>query len=225
MFLLEANRYKVFPLDDRSVERFNADIAGRPTLITGNRQQFFSGMGRLSENSVINVKNKSHAVTASVTAPRRCCHRRGDRRAGRCVRRLGVVRPRRRLAYCYNTFGVQRFKIYAEQPLPAGDHQVRVEFTYDGGGLGKGGDVTLYVDGTKSGEGRVDGTVPMLFSADETTDIGGDTATPVSDDYEPKDSRFNGRIHWVELALGDDAQDADHLIGPEERLRIASTRQ
>ncbi len=67
-----------------------------------------------------------------------------------------------------------------------------MEFTYDGGGLGKGGDVTLYVDGEQVGEGRVDGTVPMLFSADETTDVGSDTATPVSDDYGAKDSEFTG---------------------------------
>ena len=67
-----------------------------------------------------------------------------------------------------------------------------MEFTYDGGGLGKGGDVKLYVDGEQVGEGRVEGTVPMLFSADETTDVGSDTATPVSDDYGPTDSEFNG---------------------------------
>ena len=199
LFLLEANRYNVFPLDDRTVERFNSDIAGRPTLISGNRQQFFGGMGRLSENSVINVKNKSHAVTASVTTPDDAAAAGVIVAQGGAFGGWALYVHDGRLAYCYNTFGIQRFKVYAEQPLPAGDHQVRVEFTYDGGGLGKGGDVTLYVDGTKSGEGRVDGTVPMVFSADETMDIGGDTATPVSDDYGPKDSRFNGRIHWVEL--------------------------
>ena len=102
---------------------------------------------------------------------------------------------------------------------------MRLEFAYDGGGLGKGGTSTLYVDGTKVGEGRVDATVPMLFSADETTDLGSDSATPVSDDHGPTETEFTGRVKWVEIDLGDDAEDADHLITPEERLTIAMARQ
>jgi arylsulfatase len=102
---------------------------------------------------------------------------------------------------------------------------VRVEFDYDGGGLGKGGTVTLYVDGTKVGEGRVDNTVPMIFSGDETTDVGTDTATPVTDDLTSKEVEFNGRVKWVQIDLGDDADDADHLISAEEGFRIAMARQ
>jgi arylsulfatase len=98
-----------------------------------------------------------------------------------------------------------------------------MEFAYDGGGLAKGGTVTLYVDGAKAGEGRVEGTVPMVFSADETTDVGSDSATPVSDDYGPKTSAFTGRVRWVQIDL--DVDDHDHLISPEERLRIAMARQ
>ena len=79
-------------------------------------------------------------------------------------------------AYCYNLFGLQRFKVVRARPVPPGDHQVRAEFTYDGGGLGKGGSSTLYLDGAKVASGRVDATVPMAFSADETTDVGSDTA-------------------------------------------------
>jgi arylsulfatase len=100
-----------------------------------------------------------------------------------------------------------------------------MEFSYDGGGLGKGGDVTLYVDGQQVGEGRVDGTVPMGFSADETTDVGSDTATPVSDDYGPKDSGFTGSVRWVQLDIDTAAEDTDHRISPEERLRVAMARQ
>ncbi len=100
-----------------------------------------------------------------------------------------------------------------------------MEFGYDGGGLAKGGNVTLYLNGTRIGRGRVEATQPMLFSGDETTDIGVDSATPVSDDYGAKSSAFNGRIDWIEIALGDHAQDSDHLIAPEERLRIATSRQ
>ena len=100
-----------------------------------------------------------------------------------------------------------------------------MEFTYDGGGLGKGGDVALFLDGEQVGSGRVDGTVPMLFSADETTDVGSDSATPVSDDYGPKDSEFTGKVRWVQLDIDEAAEDADHLITPEERLRVAMARQ
>jgi len=128
-------------------------------------------------------------------------------------------------AYCYNLFGLQRFKIYGDDAIPAGEHQVRMEFTYDGGGLGKGGTVTLYVDGEQVGEVRVDGTVPMVFSADETTDVGSDTATPVSDDYGQRDSEFTGRVLWVQLDIDEAAEDLDHLITSEERLRIAMARQ
>ncbi len=100
-----------------------------------------------------------------------------------------------------------------------------MEFAYDGGGVGKGGDVRLFVDGEPVGEGRVDGTVPMLFSADETTDVGSDTATPVSDDYGTRDSTFTGTVRWVQLDIDEAAADADHLVSPEERFRVAMARQ
>ena len=100
-----------------------------------------------------------------------------------------------------------------------------MEFAYDGGGLGKGGAVTLFVDGEQVGQGRVEATVPMLFSADETTDVGSDTATPVSDDYAIRDSEFTGRVRWVQLDIDEAAENVDHLITPEERLQIAMARQ
>jgi hypothetical protein len=222
LFLLEASKYNVFPLDDRRVERFNPDLAGRPQLIRGRSQLLFGGMGRLSENSVVNIKNKSHAVTAQVLVPEAGADgvivSQGGAFGGWALY-AGGGRP----AYCYNLFGLQRFKVYGDQPIPAGEHQVRAEFAYDGGGLGKGGTVTLYVDGAKAGEGRVEATVPMAFSADETTDVGSDSATPVSDDYGPKTSAFTGRVRWVQIDL--EVDDHDHLISPEERLRIAMTRQ
>ena len=214
----------MLPLDDRRVERFNSDLAGRPQLIHGNRQVLFGGMGRLSENSILVLKNKSHAITADLVVPD------GGAR-GVIVSQGGafggwtVYAHEGRPAYCYNLFGLQRFKVYGADPVPSGDHQVRVEFAYDGGGLAKGGTATLFVDGTKVGEGRVDATVPMAFSADETCDVGSDTATPVTDDIREGETEFNGRVRWVELAIGDDAEDADHLISPEERYRLAMARQ
>jgi arylsulfatase A-like enzyme len=224
LWLIEAGKYNVLPLDDRRFERFNPDLAGRPELVRGTSQLLFGRMGRLSENSVIVLKNKSHSITAQIDVPEAGAN-------GVIVAQGGAFggfvlyamdgKP----AYCYNLFGLQRFKVYGQEPIPLGEHQVRMEFAYDGGGLGKGGAVTLYVDGEQVGEGRVEGTVPMLFSADETTDVGGDSATPVSDDYGSKDSEFTGTVRWVQLDVDAASEDTDHLISPEERLRIAMARQ
>jgi arylsulfatase A-like enzyme len=224
LFLIEAARYDVLPLDDRRAERFNADLAGRPQLIKGSSQLLFGGMGRLSENSIVVTKNKSFAITALIDVPE-------DGANGVIVAQggafggLSLYAKDGKPAYCYNLFGLQRFKVYGRSPLPAGEHQVRMEFAYDGGGLGKGGDVSLFVDGEKVGEGRIDGTVPMLFSGDETTDIGSDTATPVSDDYDARGSAFTGRVRWVQIDIDDAAEDLDHLITAEERMRVALARQ
>jgi arylsulfatase len=224
LFLIEAARYGVLPLDDRRFERFNADMAGRPQLIRGSSQLLFGGMGRLSENSVVNIKNKSHAVTAQVVVPAAGPNGVIVAQGGAFGGWALYVRDGRP-AYCYNLFGLQRFTIYGDAPLTGGEHQIRMEFAYDGGGAGKGGTATLLVDGTPVAEGRVEGTVPMVFSADETTDVGSDSATPVSDDYEPRGSAFTGRIDWVQIDIDEAAADADHLIRPEERLRIALARQ
>jgi arylsulfatase len=224
LFMLEAAKYNVFPLDDRRVERFNSDLAGRPTLVRGSSQVLFGGMGRLSENTVINVKNKSHAVTADITVP--------DAGATGVIIAQGgafggwsLYLADGRPAYCYNLFGLKLYKTRSDQAVPAGDHQVRAEFTYDGGGLGKGGTVDLFIDGKPVAQGRVEATVPLVFSADETTDVGSDSATPVSDDYGSRDGVFTGRVHRVQIDLGADALDADHLITPAERLRVAMNRQ
>jgi hypothetical protein len=90
-----------------------------------------------------------------------------------------------------------------------------MEFAYDGGGLAKGGDVTLFVDGKKAGEGRLEATQPMIFSADETTDVGTDGATPVSDDYGSKDNEFTGQVEWVQIDIDEAAENNDHLITAE----------
>jgi arylsulfatase A-like enzyme len=224
LFMIEAAKYNVLPLDDRRAERFNPDLAGRPQLVHGNRQILFGGMRRLTENSIVVLKNKSHAVTAEIAVPEGGAE-------GVVVSQGGafggwsLYLKEGKPAYCYNLFGLQRFKVYGEEAISAGEHQLRIEFAYDGGGLGKGGNVSLYVDGEKTGEGRVEGTVPMIFSGDETTDLGSDSGTPVTDDLGPNELEFTGRVRWVEIDLGDDAEDADHLIGPEERLKIAMARQ
>jgi arylsulfatase A-like enzyme len=223
LWLIEATKYNVLPLDDRGIERANPELAGRPTLIKGNRQVLFSGMGRLSENSVVNIKNKSHAVTAEIVVP--------DGRAqgvivaqGGSIGGWSLYAKNGRPKYCYNLLGVRRFYVDGDREIPSGTHQVRVEFAYDGGGLGKGGGVTLFVDGEKVGEGRVDATAAMVFSADDTCDVGTEGGALVTDDY-PEPNTFSGEVNWVEIALGEDAEDADHFISPDERVQIAVARQ
>jgi arylsulfatase A-like enzyme len=224
LFLIEATRYGVLPLDDRRVERFVPEIAGRPSLIKGNSQILFGGMKRISENSMIVIKNRSHSVTAQLVVPE------GGGEGvviaqGGAFGGWSIYLREGRPTYCYNLLGIARFKVAGEEPLSAGERQVRMEFSYDGGGLGKGGDVALYVDGAKVGEGRVEGTMPLIFSGDETTDLGSDLGTPVSDDYASAESSFSGKIEWVQIDVDDAAEDPDHLISPEERFRVAMARQ
>jgi arylsulfatase A-like enzyme len=222
LWLIEATKYNALPMDDRTSERLEPSMAGRPTLIRGNSQLFFANMGRLSENSVVSIKNKSFAVTAEIDVPERGAEgviiAQGGRFGGWCVdAKDGVLR------FVYNVLGIRQFMTVADQAVPTGTHQVRVEFAYDGGGLAKGGDVTLYYDGTAVGKGRVEQTQPMVFSADETTDIGYESGTTVAPDYTAKDSRFSGKVGWVQIDTGTD--DHDHFVEPEERLRIAMARQ
>ena len=224
LFLEEARKHNVLPLDDRRIERFNADLVGRPELVKGNSQILFGGMGRLTESSLLNTKNKSHSVTAEIVVPDAGAEgviiAQGGAFAG-----WSLYTWNGRPKYCYNLLGLQRFKVEGDGVIPPGEHQVRMEFAYDGGGLAKGGTVTLYLDGAEVGEGRVEATVPMIFSGDETADVGSDTASPVSDDYDDEDSVFTGTVNWVQIDLGEDAEDADHLITPDERLRVAMARQ
>ena len=222
LWLIEATKYDVLPIDDRGAERMNPEMAGRPSLIHGNSQLFFPGMGRLSENSVVSIKNKSFSVTAEVDIPDGGAEgviiAQGGRFGG-----WTVYLKAGRATFVYNLLSIQEFVTRAESPLAAGTHQVRMEFAYDGGGLAKGGNVTLRYDGETVGTGRVEATQAMIFSADETTDIGYESGTTVTRDYNSHSSRFTGKIHWVQIDLGDD--DNDHFIDPHERLRIAMARQ
>ena len=133
LFLVEATKYNVLPLDDRVAERLNPEISGRPALVRGDRQLLYGGMGRLSESSVVSVKNKSHAVTAEIEVPEGGAQ-------GVIVAQGGSIggwslylkdgKPR----YCYNLLGIQRFYVDSDKRCRAGNHQVRMEFDYDGPG-------------------------------------------------------------------------------------------
>jgi hypothetical protein len=223
LFVIEAAKYNVLPLDDRRAERFIPEQAGRPSLIKGNRQKLFGGMGRLSENSVVNIKNKPHAVSAEIEVPEGGAE-------GVIIAQGGSIggwslylkegKPR----YCYNLLGIQRFYVDTDEEVPAGTHQVRMEFDYDGPGLGKGGTVTLYLDGVQIGQGNVAGTAPAIFSADDTCDIGQENGALVADDY-PVPNTFTGEVNWVEIDIGAAAADADHRLDPDEMVRVAMARQ
>lgn len=203
---------------------------GRPKLIKGKSQRLFAGMGRLQENTVLNVKNKSFSVTAEVEVPdvaEGVILGQGGRFGG-----WSLYTKAGKAKFVYNLFGIQRWHIEAGRPIPKGKHEIRMEFAYgavagavsghggkqpEGSALGQGGTVSLYYDGEKVGQGRVDRTVPFCFSADETADVGRATATSPTDDYDIKHSVFNGRIDVVRIDLGDE----DFHVAPEERLRIA----
>ena len=224
LWLIEATRYNVLPLDDRVAERLNPDIAGRPVLIKGNRQILFGGMGRLSENSVVNIKNKSHSVTAVLEVPK--AGARGVIIAqGGNVGGWALYVKDGKLKYCYNLLGIHYFYVEASSALPPGEHQVRMEFKYDGGGLGKGGTATLYVDGKPVGEGKVAATAAMIFAADDGLDIGGDTGSAVAEDYGPKNNEFTGKIKGVEITIAEAAEGKDHLIDPTQAMHLAMARQ
>ena len=224
LWLIEATRYKVLPIDDRVLEKLNPDVAGRPVLIRGNTQLLFGGMGRLSENAVLNIKNKSHSVTAEIVVPAE-----GAQGViisqGANIGGWSLYAKDGKLKYCYNWGGFKHFYVESATALPAGDHQVRMEFAYAGGGLGKGGTATLFVDGTTVGEGEIGATLAMIFSADDGCDVGEDSGAPVSEDYGSRDNQFNGRIKGVQLAIDEAAEHADHLVDPQGAIRLALARQ
>ncbi|MGN6547633.1 MAG: arylsulfatase, partial [Aureliella sp.] len=222
-FLIEATRFHVLPLDDQTEKRMNPDTAGRPQLVRGNTQLLFAGMGRLGESCVVNLKNKSHSVTAGVDVPASGAEgvivAQGANIGGWSLYAKGG-----KLKYCYNVVGLNRYFVESKDPIPQGEHQVRMEFRYAGGGVGKGGHVTLLVDGQTVGEGDVPMTQGLIFSADDGCDVGEDSGAPVSTDYGPIGNAFNGTIQGVQLAVTQDENDSSHLVSPEEALRAALGR-
>jgi arylsulfatase A-like enzyme len=218
LFLIEAARHQVLPLDDRTAQRADPDQAGRPVTARGRRQRLYPSVGRLNAFSLINLKNKSHQISAEIVVP-------AGERDGVIVAQGGLpggwslyVRHGR-LAYCYNFYGIDRFHIHGAQLLPEGRHLVAAEFAYDGGGPGRGGTVTLTVDGEPVGQGRVGRTQPLPFASDEPLEIGRDLGSPVTDDYLVPE--FHGEVNWVELTLPEGGPDSDADVSAEQRLHAA----
>jgi arylsulfatase len=194
LFIKEAIKYQVLPIDDRVFERINAASAGRPDLM-GDRTSLTlsAGMDSMSENVFINIKNRSLSITADVEIPQGGASgvilAQGGRFGGWTLY-LKDGKP----TYCYNFLGLEEYRVSAPQAVVAGKATIRMNFDYDGGGPGKGGTVTLLVNGEKVASGRIERTQAAIFSADETAGVGADDATPVTADYEERDNAFTGKI-------------------------------
>ena len=202
LFMKEAVKYSVLPIDDRVFERINAALVGRPDLMAGRTTlTVYEGMAGMSENVFINTKNRSHTITAEVTIPKGGAKGVLLAQAGR-FGGWSLYLKNGKPTYTYNFLGLKRFTIAAKQAVPAGKATIRYEFAYDGGGLAKGGVGTIFVNDKKVAEGRIDRTQPMIFSADEGADVGEDAETPVVENYGvPAPYKFTGKINKVTIDL------------------------
>ena len=167
----------------------------------------------------LDVKNKSHSVTAEVVVP-------DSGAEGVIIAQGGITGGWSLYAkdgkpeYCYNFLGLERTYIDGAHPIPSGTHEVRMEFSYDGGGLGKGGTVTLYVDGHKIGEGRVERTEAIAFAADERVEIGSETSAPAAPGNASPANPFSGEVSWVEIDVDEASHDLDRESRRAERAHL-----
>ena len=217
----------MLPIDDRTLERMNAALAGRPDLMAGRTSlTVYEGMIGMSENVFINTKNRSHTITADVTIPEGGANGVILCQAGR-FGGWSLYLKDGKPTYTYNFLGLKRDTIAAKEPIPAGKATIRYEFVYDGSGLGKGGMGTIFVNGQKVAEGRIERTQPMIFSADEGADVGEDGETPVVEDYGiPAPYKFTGKIAKVTVDIREmkpaDKAEADKA-GAEAALEKAAS--
>jgi arylsulfatase len=204
IFMQEAEKHHVLPLDDRVLERAIASMVSRPDLMGGRSSLTLAeGMTGMMENVFINVKNKSKTITAEVEVPKGGANGALLVQGGRFGGWALYVKDGKP-AYDYNFLGLGRSSVAAAQPLPPGKATIRFEFAYDGGGLGKGGTGTLFVNGKQVAQGHIERTQPMIFSADETADVGVDLGTPVVEAIGSEErSRFSGRIARVTIEVRD----------------------
>jgi arylsulfatase len=194
IFTKEAIKNHVFPIDDRRSERFDAAQAGRPDLM-GPRTSLtvYEGMVGISENTFINIKTRNYTITSEVEL-------RDGNTNGVILAQAGrfggwvLYMKGGKVHHEYNFFGLQRTNITSSQPVGAGKHTIKYEFTIAERKPGSGGKCTLYVDNQKVAEGQIPKTVPFAFSADEGADVGTDNETAVSNDYKMGDNKFTGKI-------------------------------
>jgi arylsulfatase A-like enzyme len=208
LFMKEAEKNSVLPLDDRTLERTNAGLVGRPDLMAGRTSlTVHEGMTGMSENVFINTKNRSYTITADLEIPKEGANGVILAQAGR-FGGWSLYLKDGKPTYTYNFLGLQRYTVAAKQALPAGKTTVRFEFAYDGGGIGRGGVGTILVDGKNAATGRIDRTQFGIFSADEGADVGVDEGTPVTEAYKVP-FKFTGKIDQVTIDLKDDVKKTD----------------
>jgi hypothetical protein len=205
LFMSEAEKYNVLPLDDRVIERMNPAIAGRPDIMGGRMSlTLYDGMDGMLENTFINVKNRSKTITANIEVPKGGVNgvilSQGGRFGG-----WSLYVKKGKPIYIYNYLGLEQFTIASKKKLPQGDVTVVLDFDYDGGGFGKGGLTKLIVNGETMAEGRVEKTQPLFFSADETADVGLDNQTPVAEGIGigREETKFTGKIKTIVVAVED----------------------
>jgi arylsulfatase A-like enzyme len=226
LFTKEAVANHVLPIDDRTVERLDAKIAGRPDLMAGRTSlTLYPGMS-VNENSFINLKNASHTITADVEIPAGGANgvilAQGGKFGGWSFY-LKDGKP----TYQYNFLGLSRYTVAAEKALPPAKATVQYEFVYDGGGLGKGGTGRIFVNGQKVAEGRIDKTQCCIVGLDETADVGKSKGTPVSPDYE-NPFTFTGTIDRVVIDLtpgADAASDEARAAADEAKVKRATIEE
>lgn len=205
LFLSEAIKYPVLPLDDRLFERFDAARVGRPDLMAGrNSLTVYQGMTGMSENVFLNLKNSSFTITADVEMPKAVDVQSAQGVIISQAGRFGgwsLYLKNAKPVYTYNFLGIERYSVASDTALPEGPSKIRLEFDYDGG-VGKGGFISLFIGDKKVGAGRIEKTQPTVFSADEGVDVGQDGETPVVEDYGTAyPNKFVGQIRQVHVAL------------------------
>ena len=220
LFLLEASKYNVFPLDDRKAERLDPTLAGRPDLMKGRTSMtLYPGMTHLNENTVLNIKNKSYKVMAEIMVPPTGASgaivAQGGRFGGWSLYLANGI-P----AHCYNFAAQNLYYVRGNERLAPGMHKLRYEFVYDGGGVGKGGMGTLFVDDRQVGQVRLEHTAPFQFSLDDPMDIGRDSGAPVTDEYDTPSGIFTGMIAFVRVDIG-----PENFTDPDGRERSLMMRQ
>jgi arylsulfatase len=202
LFMKEAQKYHVLPIDDRTIERTNPTLAGRPDVLGARTSlTLYEGMEGMLENTFMNIKNRSSKITAELDIPASGANgailSQGGKFGG-----WSLYMKDGNPAYIYNFLGLDRYTVAAPQALPAGPATVTLDFAYDGGGVGKGGKATLLVNGKSVAEGRVEKTQPNIFSADETADVGIDNQTPVAEGIGiGPETRFTGTINKVTVEV------------------------
>ena len=222
LFMKEAARNHVLPIDDRRSERLNAAVAGRPDLM-GDRTSLtvYPGMVGVTENAFINVKNRSYTITAPVEL-------KDATTRGVIIAQAGafggwvLYMKDGKIHHEYNYFGVERTNIAGPDALSAGKHEIKYQFVVDAPRPGSGGKCALYVDDQQVAEGRIPKTQPFAFSADEGTDVGVDGETAVSNDYKQGDNKFTGKIDKVTIDTKPSNLSAADKKAVEEAEKIAA---